>query len=80
MDDDKISSENHTIPHLETVAGVACARLSTSNTILTLLGIASLSPDGSVSSLLSSSTEFRFSTQLAVKIIRREESSETYEM
>jgi len=56
-----VSSLNQTIPHLETVAKVAYLRVSTSNIILTLGGIANLSPFGNVSNLLSSSTEFRFS-------------------
>mmetsp|Transcript_3031 Transcript_3031/g.8554 ORF Transcript_3031/g.8554 Transcript_3031/m.8554 type:complete len:247 (-) Transcript_3031:6595-7335(-) len=59
-----LSSLNHTIPQRETVAGVACARLSTSSTMRTLLGIPKRSPEGSVNSLLSSKTEFKFSTQL----------------
>ena len=56
-----MSSENHTIPHRDTVASVAYFKVSTSNMILTFDGIWSLSPDGKVSSLLSSNTELRFS-------------------
>ncbi len=55
------SLENQTIPHLDTVAKVAYFKVSTSNIILTLLGIASRSPLGRVKSLLSSKTEFKFS-------------------
>jgi hypothetical protein len=45
------SLENQTIPHLDTVAKVAYFKVSTSNIILTLLGIASRSPLGRVKSL-----------------------------
>ena len=56
-----MSSENQTIPHLDTVANVAHFNDSTSNNILTLGGIDNLSPLGNVNNLLSSKTEFRFS-------------------
>ena len=52
----------HIIPHLETVANVAYYKESTSNIILTLFGNIILSPLGNVRILLSSKTEFRFST------------------
>lgn len=54
-------SLNQTMPQRETVARVTKLRFSTSNRILTLAGMASLSPLGKVSSLLSSRTELRFS-------------------
>mmetsp|Transcript_8689 Transcript_8689/g.12668 ORF Transcript_8689/g.12668 Transcript_8689/m.12668 type:complete len:259 (-) Transcript_8689:3404-4180(-) len=49
------------MPHRETVAWVAFSRLSTSNIILKLSGTTRRSPLGKVSSLLSSSTLFKFS-------------------
>lgn len=58
---DTVSALNQIIPQRETVAGVACSRLSTSRIILTFSGMFKRSPDGSVSSLLSSKTEFKFS-------------------
>ena len=56
-----VSALNQTIPHRDTVAGVACSKLSTSRMIRTLSGIVKRSPLGRVNSLLSSSTELRFS-------------------
>mmetsp|Transcript_1997 Transcript_1997/g.5251 ORF Transcript_1997/g.5251 Transcript_1997/m.5251 type:complete len:236 (-) Transcript_1997:3534-4241(-) len=56
-----VLSLKKTIPHLDTVAGVAKFRLSTSRMIRMLLGIPRRSPLGSVSILLSSKTELRFS-------------------
>mmetsp|Transcript_4796 Transcript_4796/g.10883 ORF Transcript_4796/g.10883 Transcript_4796/m.10883 type:complete len:205 (-) Transcript_4796:856-1470(-) len=58
-----VPSANHTMPHLETVASVACLSVSTSIITRTLGGILSRSPEGSVSTLLSSSTLLRFSAQ-----------------
>ena len=55
------SSLNHTVPQRLTEAGVAYFRFSTSNRIRTLGGSERRSPVGSVSSLLSSRTELRFS-------------------
>mmetsp|Transcript_125260 Transcript_125260/g.362413 ORF Transcript_125260/g.362413 Transcript_125260/m.362413 type:complete len:269 (-) Transcript_125260:5014-5820(-) len=55
------SSANQTMPQRETVARVAYFKVSTSNMILTFGGMASRSPLGSVSNLLSSNTEFKFS-------------------
>ena len=57
----KVSEENQTIPHRETVARVTKFKFSTSNKILTLEGIAKRSPLGNVNNLLSSKTELRFS-------------------
>lgn len=59
----RMSSENQTIPHHETVARVAYFNDSTSNSNFRLGGILSHSPFGKVSSLLSSKTELRFSAQ-----------------
>lgn len=54
-----------TIPHLETVAGLASARSSTSN-IIVIWGVSLIiSPDIRHSFLLSSSTVLRFSIQTA---------------
>lgn len=50
------------IPHHDTVANVAYFNVCTSNKILTFSGIANHSPFGKVRVLLSSKTEFRFST------------------
>lgn len=50
------------IPHQDTVAKVAYLSVWTSNKILTFSGMTSLSPFGKVKVLLSSKTEFRFST------------------
>mmetsp|Transcript_19505 Transcript_19505/g.56125 ORF Transcript_19505/g.56125 Transcript_19505/m.56125 type:complete len:242 (+) Transcript_19505:5184-5909(+) len=61
IDSESVSSLNQIIPHRETVAGVACLRLSTSRMILMLSGMSSRSPLGSVSNLLSSKTLLRFS-------------------
>jgi len=54
-----------TIPFLETVAGEALSMLCTSKMILQLGAIGMRSPLASVRVLLSSSTEFRFSIQMA---------------
>lgn len=50
------------IPHQDTVARVAYLRVCTSNKILTFSGMTSHSPFGKVRVLLSSKTEFKFST------------------
>ena len=55
----------YTIPFLETVAGEALSILCGSNTILQLGAIGIRSPLASVNVLLSSSTELRFSIQIA---------------
>mmetsp|Transcript_14199 Transcript_14199/g.2283 ORF Transcript_14199/g.2283 Transcript_14199/m.2283 type:complete len:201 (+) Transcript_14199:461-1063(+) len=55
------SSDIYTIPHLDTVAGEAFLRFSTSNTSLTLSVIAILSLLGKVRILLSSKTVFKLS-------------------
>ena len=54
-----------TIPFLDTVAGEALSMLCTSNTILQLGAIGIRSPLANVNVLLSSSTELRFSIQIA---------------
>lgn len=54
-----------TIPFLETVAGDALSMLSTSKMILQFGAIGMRSPLASVRVLLSSSTELRFSIQMA---------------
>jgi len=53
------------IPHLETVAGDALLRFSTSNTILQFSDIGILSAFAKVRILLSSNTVLRFSIQIA---------------
>ena len=55
----------YTIPHRETVAGEAYCRSATSNSSLTWSTKRIRSPFGNVSSLLSSITEFMFSTHTA---------------
>jgi len=57
--------ETKIIPHLDTVAGEALLRFSTSNTILVLSDIGILSLLARVRILLSSSTVLRFSIQIA---------------
>mmetsp|Transcript_5274 Transcript_5274/g.16962 ORF Transcript_5274/g.16962 Transcript_5274/m.16962 type:complete len:370 (-) Transcript_5274:222-1331(-) len=56
------NGENQSMPQRETVAGVACARSSTSKRMRTVGGRASRSPLGRVSTRLSSSSEFIDST------------------
>jgi len=55
----------NTIPFLDTVAGDALSMLCTSKMILQLGAIGIRSPLASVRVLLSSSTELRFSIQMA---------------
>jgi len=57
--------DTYTIPHLDTVAGDALLRFSTSNTNLTFSVIAIRSPLANVRILLSSNTVLRFSIQIA---------------
>jgi hypothetical protein len=58
----RVSSLNHTMPQRLTVASVAYLRSCTSKKMRMLGGSARRSPFGSVRSLLSSSSAFRFST------------------
>mmetsp|Transcript_12069 Transcript_12069/g.26317 ORF Transcript_12069/g.26317 Transcript_12069/m.26317 type:complete len:249 (+) Transcript_12069:1916-2662(+) len=61
ISDEMVSALYQSIPQRETVAGVACSRLSTSRIMRTLSGMLRRSPLGSVNNLLSSSTLFKFS-------------------
>ena len=61
MSKDKVSAANHTMPARDTVARVAWRRESVSIIMRTFGGILRRSPDGKVSNLLSSKTEFKFS-------------------
>ena len=61
----KSVGETYTYPHLDTVAGEALFKFSTSNTNLQFSVIAIRSPLANVNILLSSNTVFRFSIQIA---------------
>lgn len=61
----KIAGSKYTIPHRETVAGLATERSSTSNIIVWLSVIFIISPLLRHNFLLSSKTEFMFSIQTA---------------
>lgn len=63
--DPKVSSARYTIPHLETVAGLACSRESTSKSIFMFSVSLILYPFERHKILESSKTEFMFSIQRA---------------